>query len=240
MPVRHAQPTQQHKRNRRSSLPLELSKAFADFDDIARKRFGTDFKTLAVDPNRNTAASQMRHLVGVVLKKEYSDEKPKSNSKGEVDFKWKINNAKLESMPDEAWQFQLLGEAPDRLPGETGKQIAARLHRETLLQRCYFNVVHPYLCQTPEVRAEIKSALKEVGLGDYANLATPKTALGIGAAKLYTILSLTSLPAAWIAVTALAICVIGLKRICRSTRRQPKGRGASTKRRVAPARDSLR
>src|SRR5271157_3640057 len=111
MPVRHAQSTQQHKRNRRSPLQPELSKAFADFDDIARKRFGTDFATLAVDPDRNTAASQMRHLVGVALKKEYSDEEAERNAKGEVvDSKWKINDAKLESMPDEAWQFQLLGE----------------------------------------------------------------------------------------------------------------------------------
>jgi hypothetical protein len=223
MTARHTSAARQHQRNRGSSPPTELRKTLADFDDIAQKRFGTDFETLAVNPDRNRVAFQMRHLVGVALKKQYSDEKPETNSKGElVDYKWKINPAKLEGMPDEAWQIQLLREAPNRLPGETGKQVAARLRRETLLQRCYFTVVHPYLCQTPKVRTEIKSALREVGLGEYFSLATPKTALGVGAVKLYAVLSLTSLPAGWIAVTALALSVIGLNRICRSTGERPK------------------
>jgi len=207
-------------------LPPALKNAFADFDDIAEKRFEVDLDALGIDPDRNRAAARMRFLVGVALKKDYSDGREIRNSRGMlVDYKWRIDRAKLEATPSDAWSVQLLGRAPDRQPGETGKDVAVRLWRETLLQRCYFSVVHPYLCQDPQARRKIKTILKECGLGEFADLSSPKGLLKLGAASLFGFLltPLGELPAAAIAVTAVALCVIGLDRICNNSRLRQLG-----------------
>jgi hypothetical protein len=137
-----------------------------------------------------------------------------------IDYKWNINTTKLRAMPDNAWQLQLLDAGSDRLSGETGREVVARLRRETLLQRYYFSIVHPDLCQNNKTRAEIKAILKEFGLGEFAGLASPKGLIATGCVKLYAVLMVaaSSLPAAAIAVTTLAICVIGLNRICKSSK----------------------
>jgi len=197
--------------------PPELKRTLADINEIARKRFQTDFESLVRDADRKRSAARMRHIVGVALKKEYSDEEEIRNSKGQlIDYKWHINAAKLEALPDTAWQIQLLSSGPARLSGETGKQVAARLRRETLLQRYYFSIVHPYLCQSEVRRKEIKKLLEQIGLGGFAVLAGPKGLAAAGTASLYSylVLAIPQLSAAAIAITALVLCVNGLDRIC--------------------------
>jgi hypothetical protein len=84
-------------------LPPALRDALADFDEIAEKRFGVDFQTLASNPDRNQTATRMRFLVGVALKKDYSDGREIKNREGElIDYKWRINPVKLASMPSDA------------------------------------------------------------------------------------------------------------------------------------------
>ena len=211
------------KKNRGAvRVPTQIRKALADFDMIAKKCYGQPFEALALDAERRRATARMRQLVGVALKKDYSDGKKITTKSGAlVDYKWTINDARLNKMPEDAWQFKILEMAPIRLKNETGKEIAARLRRETLLQRAYFGAIHPLLCQSPKFRKEIKAILKKYGLGDFVDRVTPKKILEWGAGALYdylyAILS-SHIPAAAIAVAAWALCVAGLNRICRGVR----------------------
>src|SRR6202035_5821292 len=144
------------KKNRGAvRVPTQIRKALADFDMIAKKCYGQPFEALALDAERRRATARMRQLVGVALKKDYSDGKKITTKSGAlVDYKWTINDARLNKMPEDAWQFKILEMAPIRLKNETGKEIAARLRRETLLQRAYFGAIHPLLCQSPKFRKE--------------------------------------------------------------------------------------
>ncbi|AFT90154.1 hypothetical protein [Paraburkholderia phenoliruptrix] len=197
-----------------------IDEVIRDFDEIARKRYQTNIKGLAYDPDRRSARMHMRQVLGVVLKKEYSREIPRYDRSGTlIDYRWEIDEAQLDSMPDSAWQLTLLQVIASQEIGESGRDLALRLRRETLLQRAYLKGIHPWLCQSPEIRQQIKQVLKECGLGEFADFAGPKGMLKVGAAKLYTILATifhATLPAAAIAVTAVAVCVIGLDSICRN------------------------
>ncbi|SDI38519.1 hypothetical protein SAMN04487926_11614 [Paraburkholderia steynii] len=196
-----------------------IDEAIRDFDEIAQKRYQTNIKTLAYDPDRRSARTRMRQVLGVAVKKEYSREIPQYNRSGTlIDYQWEIDEAQLDSMPDSAWQLTLLQMVAGQPIGESGREVALRLRRETLLQRAYFKGIHFWLCQSPEIRRQIKQVLKECGLGEFADFAGPKGMLKVGAAKLYIILTgifHATLPAAAIAVTAVAVCVIGLNSICR-------------------------
>jgi hypothetical protein len=76
----------------------------------------------------------MRFVVGVALKKDYSDGREIRNSRGTLlDYKWRIDPLKLDGMPSNAWSLQLLSRAPDRQTGETGQQIAIRLSVRILI-----------------------------------------------------------------------------------------------------------
>jgi len=204
----------------KARMPRAINKALAEINDIAGKRYQTDFESLVISKDRNRAAAQMRQIVGISLKREYSDEILKVGRNGEIrDYQWRINPKKMKAMPETAWQFSLLASSPERRSKETGKAIARRLKRETLLQAYFFRLVHPYLCQDAKTRKEIKRLLRECGLGEFAGLSTPKGLVKAGCANLFAVLVviMPTLPAAAIAVTALALCVTGLNRICRSS-----------------------
>jgi len=192
----------------------------ADFNDTAERRFGVNFETLARSRDRNKVARRTRFLVGVAIKKQYSDERRITDKrKSLIDVKWQINLKRLREMPSDAWQFQILALSPERRVGENGKAVAARLQRETFLQSAFFKAIHPYLCQNAKTRRELVAILKKFGLGQFARLASPEGLLGEGAIHLYTFLlgALGTLPAAALAVIALALCVSGLNRRKSST-----------------------
>jgi hypothetical protein len=198
---------------------MAVSRVIIEFDEIAMKRYQCDLEALALESSRRRAAQRMRQLVGVAIKKDYSREAPKTTRSGlPVDYQWVVDDELLGKMPDSSWQLTVLKMLP-RTEEETGRDVAARLRRETLLQRAYFKAIHPWLCQSPETREQIKEVLKECGLGEFTDLASPKGLLKMGAVKLYAVLAVAfqgTLPAAAIAVSAVSLCVIGLNSICRS------------------------
>jgi hypothetical protein len=223
------------------SLPKAVSDALASFDEIASNRFEVNFEALVTDPDRNRVAARMRFMVGVIFKKEFSDGSPVRNRRGELlDYKWSINPVLLETTPTNAWSILL--RSPDRKAGESGKDVALRLSRETLLQRTYFEIVHPYLCQDPQLRRQIKAILKESGLGEFADLSSPKGLLKSGAAALFVLLTpqITALPAAAIAVTALTLSVIGLDRICRNTGSRRRAASSQSRSHLSPKSQGVR
>jgi hypothetical protein len=161
-----------------------------ELNEIAGKRYRTRFERLALAEDRNCASAQMWHIVGVTLKRAYSDEIIKLSEDGAMrDYRWQINPRKLKAMPDGAWQFKLLSSDPRRRKHETGKSVARRLYRETLLQRRSFRIVHPHLCQDSKTRKEIQRLLQECGLGEYAGMATPKGLAKTGAPVIPTKMS---------------------------------------------------
>ena len=216
--------------------PRVLTRALADVNEVATKRFDTDFEGLVRDEDRNRAAARMRHVVGVVVKKDYSDVREVRDARGRlVDVKWEINVKKLTAMPDSAWQLRLLAGAEAQPSAKYARAIALDLARETLLQRYYFKLVHPYLCQSVATRTEIKKILRQFGLGEFAGLATAEGLVGLGSLKLYAFLVVAapSLPAGAIAVTALALCVTGLERVCRSAKDEEAGWATKAKKKLA-------
>jgi hypothetical protein len=63
-----------------------------EVNEIAGKRCRTSFERLALAEDRNRASAQMRHIVGVPLKRAYSDEIIKLSEDGEMrDYRWQIN-----------------------------------------------------------------------------------------------------------------------------------------------------
>lgn len=230
------------RQSTRTPVPRALSGAIREIDNFAGKRYGTSFDALALAEDRNRASAQMRHIVGLVLKRAYSDEIIKLGWDGEVcDYRWQINPRKLRAMPESAWQFRVLASDPRRRRRDTGKSIARRLHRETLLQRRFFRIVHPYLCQDSKTRREIQRLLKECGLGEYAGIATPKGLVKTGAIGLFGVLTpiMSAMPAAAVAVTALSLCVTGLNRICRPAGQATAPAKKSTKKPKARATTDL-
>jgi len=203
-------------------------------DEVAQKRFGLGFVAVATDSDRRKAASRMRHAFGVLLKKDYSDELAVTDRGGrQTDYKWKINAARLAALPNDSWQFKVLSQAADKRPRESGKDVAARLKRETLLARAYLRVIHPYLCQDSATRTKIKALVAQVGLSEFVGLASPKGLAAAAAAKLYAslVVVLNPMGAAVAAMTFLALCAIGLDSICRAARTE--------KRKQAPIRRRL-
>jgi hypothetical protein len=63
-----------------------------EVNEIAGKRYRTRFERLALAEDRNRASAQMRHIVGVPLKRAHSDEIIKLSEEGEMrDYRWQIN-----------------------------------------------------------------------------------------------------------------------------------------------------
>jgi hypothetical protein len=152
----------------------------------------------------------------VTLKKRYS--RRADERSGEVSHKWKIDPQALADKPDSDWELKLLELSPDRLPGETGKDIALRLHRETLLARTFLRSLHDYVCQDGPARQMVKDIMTEVNLGEFSALATPKGLIKVGAGSLFAKLTVVMplIPSAGIALATIVICVVGLDALCRN------------------------
>jgi hypothetical protein len=191
--------------------PKALAKALADMNEAAIKQYGSELKVGG--KNRNQAEDRLRHVVGVVMKKDFSDEQQVRKGGKVIDVKWVINPEKLAAMPDDAWQLQvLMAGDPKR-----AREIAQNLKHEMRFQRHFFKIMHPYLCPTPEMTDNIGRILQEYGLGEYAKYTSPKKLAGVGSVALFAYLSgvITTIPAGAVALATLAICGMGLKKICK-------------------------
>jgi hypothetical protein len=217
-----------------------------EFNEIAQKRYQTDFIALAKDRDRKEAVIRMRYLLGVAIKKQFSDERRITDSKGNiVDVKWRINPSKLAAMPNDSWQIQLLKLAPDRRPRESGKQVAKRLKREVVIANAYAAILHPLLCQSPEYRRAIRAVLQDLHFGKLAPLTRPEALILGAAGKLFVLLggasasaavatgasattvallAAAALPPAALAMAAFALCVNGLNYFCKRPRPRTSGK----------------
>jgi hypothetical protein len=80
------------------------------------------------DRNAARRRRRMRHLMGVVMKKDFSTLKTVGS-----DTKWKIDEEELWAIPSSHWALMVLKDSKDRRAGESAKKMAERLRRETIL-----------------------------------------------------------------------------------------------------------
>jgi hypothetical protein len=194
------------------------------FDEISEKDYNLPFGKVLEDTDERHRSHRVRHLAGVAMKRDFSKIVPEKS--GEVPHKWKIDPGILATTPEpDHWGLQILGVYPGREPGETPKKVALRLHRETLLARAFIQSLHEYICKDGPTRARVKQIMKEIGLKEISECATPGGLIKIGAGSLYAFLLpvMPFVPATGIAVATIVICCVGLDAICR-TSREPASR----------------
>jgi hypothetical protein len=199
------------------TLADELSTALKTLNRISKKDYGSSFKDLLKDPDRRRRSQRMRQITGVAMKHEFSRIVPARS--GQVPHKWKIDPDLLAARPSTDWSLELLSVYPNRLPNETGKEVALRLKRETLLGRAFVKSLHEYVCKDGPTRETVKDLMQQIGLGEFAELATPKGLMKCGAGSLFAYLAtiMPFLPSAGIAVATIVLCVLGLDAVCRTS-----------------------
>jgi hypothetical protein len=191
---------------------LAIRDALKALNALSKAAYGKSFAALVEDKNLRARNQRIRQLSGVMLKRDFSRQITHVRS-DTMRSQWRIDPQALASKPATDWEFKILMASPVRQPGETGKNVAARLRRETHLGRAFVQTLHAYLCDDKQVRKQVMKALHDAGLAAFAGFATPKGLLKAGGASLYGVL-LTALPngvaAAGIAVAAVVVCTLGL------------------------------
>jgi hypothetical protein len=214
-------------------MAQEVELAFRTFDYVSRKAYNIRFHEVLSESNKRRRSSRVRQISGVVLKLNYSQERKILHPlTGRTEYRWRIDSDKLARKPDNDWELRILEAYPGRAPGETGKGVALRLKRETLLGRAFVQSLHSYVCKDADTRARVKQILKEGGLEEFAGLATPRGALKASVIWLVPHLSpfFGFYAAAGIVVAALVLATLGLDAICRSSSEPANRRKQRTKR----------
>lgn len=213
---------------RKVAKPEDFEPTLKTFDIIARKDYGCSFRAVLQDRDKGRRSHRVRHILGVSMKKDFSTIVPEPS--GEVPHRWKIDPALLEKKSAKDWELRVLAVSPERLPDESGRDVALRLHRETLLAKAFMTSIHQYICEEPETRKKVKKILTEMGLKEAADVATPKGLIKVGAGGLLAYLgpALGAFPATGVAVATVVLLVLGLDAVC----------AASKGRKAAPARAS--
>jgi hypothetical protein len=200
----------------------EFRVALNTLSSIAEKDYGISFEDLLKDSDQRRRSQRMRQITGVAMKRDFSRLVP--GRSGQVPHQWKIDPVALAARPDSDWTFKILEVYPDRTPQETGKDVALRLKRETLLGRAFVKSLHEYICIDGETRKTVKDIITNIGLQELAELASPEGLIKVGAGSLfaYLVTIMPFLPSGGIAVATIVVCVVGLKSICRESGEAPK------------------
>jgi hypothetical protein len=197
-------------------IPIEpkLKSTLRTFDHISRKDYGLSFRAILKDTNKGRRSHRMRHLLGVSMKMSYS--RIVYEQSGEVPHKWRIDPALLSKKSTKDWELSALWVSPERRSNESVKDVALRLHRETLLAKAFLKSIHQYICEDGDTRKQVKKILTEIGLKEFADVATPTGMIKMGAGYLLVYLTplLTGIPAAGVAVATVVLCVLGLDAVC--------------------------
>jgi hypothetical protein len=207
-------------------LLYEVESLFRDFDYVCRKAYNVEFSEVLTESNRRRRSIRIRQVSGVILKLHYSEEKIiEHRSTGRKEYKWRIDTEKLTRKPDKDWEFKLLEAYPGRTSAETGKNVASRLKRETLLGLAFVQAIHRYVCKDAETRNRVRELLKQAGLEEFTGLATSEGALKAGIMWLIPRLTpvFNALPATGIAACTVVLAVRGLDAICESCSRVRHG-----------------
>jgi hypothetical protein len=205
------------------STEAAIRDALKSMDAVSNAAYGKSFTAVVRDDNRRARNLRIRQLSGVMLKRDFS-QKVVSSGEDSMNYKWKVDPQALASKSASDWEFKILKASPVRRPGETGKDVAARLKREIQLGRAFVQTLHAYICNDKRVRKQVKKALRDAGLGEFDGFATPQGLIKAGGAGLYGVL-LTAIPgvaAAGIAVAAVVVCTLGLSSICSSSKASSK------------------
>jgi hypothetical protein len=199
---------------KKTPIGPELQSTLRTFDLISRKDYGRSFKAIVKDANKRRRSHRMRHLLGVAMKMKYS--RIVSEQSGEVPHKWMIDPALLSKRSTEDWELRALWVSPERRTSESAKDVALRLHRETLLAKAFLKSIHQYICEDGVIRKQVKEILTEIGLNEFADVATPRGMIKMGAGYLLAYLTplLSGIPAAGVAVATVVLCVLGLDAVC--------------------------
>jgi hypothetical protein len=202
----------------------EFRSALKTFDHISRTDYQLSFKSILEDTDRRHRGHRVRHLTGVAMKQDFSRLVP--GQSGEVPHKWKIDPSLLATTSaTDNWGLQMLSVYPGRGPGESTKDVALRLHRETFLARAFILSLHGYVCKDGPARKKVKQIMREIGLKELADCATPEGLIKVGAGSLLIYLKgiMPFVPAAGIAIAAIILCCLGLDSVCKtSTEPLPK------------------
>ncbi len=203
---------------KKAAQELELKSTLQAFNVIARKDYGVPFKKILKDTNKRRRAGRMRHLLGVSMKMSYS--RIVREQSGEVPHKWMIDPMLLSKKSVKDWELRVLSVSPERRSHESAKEVALRLHRETLLAKAFLKSIHQYICEDGETRKKVKEILSGIGLKEFADAATPTGLIKIGAGSLLVYLTplLSGIPATGVAVATVVLCVLGLDAICAAYR----------------------
>ena len=188
----------------------------SDFDKILQQDYGLTLTDVANDPGTRTR--RISHAVGVYWKKDISNLKSmrmKSAPSG-YNHKWIIDPAKIESMPIQSWQIQMLVHTPSRSPGESVADLATRLKHETEFGRAFRAVLHSYICSDRKTLEAVDKALKEAGLGAVSGLFNPRQLVSASGMAIAAALApaLSTLPAMAIAAGVVVVATLGMKAIC--------------------------
>jgi murein L,D-transpeptidase YcbB/YkuD len=207
----------------RPSANAAIQDALDSMNAVAQAAYGKSFGAVVQDDNRRTRNQRIKQLSGVMLKQDFSHQVA-SSGPDTMRHQWKIDSKALASKSASDWEFKFLQAAPVRRPGESGKDVAARLRRESDLGRAFVATLHAYICNDQRIRKQVKKALDDAGLAEFAGLATPQGLIKAGGAALYAVLpaALPGVAAAGIAVAAVVVCTLGLASICRSSKSNSK------------------
>jgi hypothetical protein len=206
-----------------TSAESAIRDALKSMDAVSKAAYGRSFTAVVQDDNRRARNQRIRQLTGVMLKRDFS-QKLVSTGEDSMKYHWRVDPQALESKSESDWEFKILKASPVRRQGETGKDVAARLKHETQLGRAFVQTLHAYICSDKRVRKQVKKALQDAGLGEFAGFATPQGLIKAGGAGLYGLLlaAIPGVAAAGIAVAAVVVCTLGLSSICRSSKTNSK------------------
>ncbi|CAL79780.1 hypothetical protein BRADO6129 [Bradyrhizobium sp. ORS 278] len=202
----------------KATISDEYESVLSTFDAIARKDYGQSFRKILEDADNRRRLRRFRHILGVSMKMDFSLVVP--HKAGEVPHRWIIDPPLLAKKSSKDWQIRVLTVYPDRRPGESGKDVALRLKRETFLARAFVKSVHQYICDDAETRKKVKDILTEIGLKEAADIATPKGMIKVGAGSLLAYLGppLGAIPATGVAVAVVVLLVLGLDAVCAASK----------------------